>query len=134
MDELTDEERLTFLGIEKQMVSLQGKNLVVSLKLSRPVVGTVGLSVYLFGYRKDKPFPNMPKLHVAFGAVEHRIFDQTKRLPLDTVLVKRNSKEITLTVPLEVPGNPEIVLANAQTYLGEVPLDQAAWRVIEIGK
>ncbi|MFH0795577.1 MAG: PIG-L family deacetylase [Candidatus Omnitrophota bacterium] len=133
-EELTDEERAVFLGIEEQMVSLQGKNLVVSLKLSRPVVGTVGLSVYLFGYRKDKPFPDMPKLHVAFGAVEHRIFDQTKRLPLNTVLVKRDSKNIFLTVPLEVLGNPSLVLANAQTYLGEVPLDQAPWRVIEIGK
>lgn len=131
-EQLTAEERASFVGLEERSVSLEDNDIVLSIKLSRPVAGTVGVSVYIFGYRKDKQFQDMPKLHIRFGAVEHKIFDQKQILPVDVVKIKRRLKEITVRVPLDLLGSPQFVLTSANTYLGAVPLDWVSWRMLYI--
>lgn len=131
-EQLIDSERESFVGIEKHLVALEDNNLILTATLSRPFGETVGLSIYLFGYRPDKDFKEMPKLHIRFGASEHNIFDQGRPLAKDIIKVVRKSKEITIRVPLQILGNPQRILTSANTYLGMVPLDWVSWRVIEI--
>jgi LmbE family N-acetylglucosaminyl deacetylase len=131
-EELTDEERAVFVGIEENYVRLEGDYLVFSVKLSRPVAKSVGVSLYIFGYRSDRQFQDMPKLHISFGAIEHKVFDQNRLLPLGIIEVVRQPKKITIRLPLAVLGNPQRVLTSARTYSGVVPLDRVSWRVAEI--
>jgi LmbE family N-acetylglucosaminyl deacetylase len=133
-EQLIDTERESFVGIEKHSVFLENDNLVVTATLSRPLAETVGVSIYLFGYRSDKDFKDMPKLHIRFGAIEHNIFDQGRSLAKDIIKVVRKSKEITIRVPLQILGKPQRILISANTYLGMVPLDWVSWRVLELPK
>jgi LmbE family N-acetylglucosaminyl deacetylase len=130
--QLTEEERASFVGIEQRSVLLEDNYLVISVNLSRPVGKAVGVSVYVFGYRKDQAFAEMPKLHVKFGAIEHRVFDQDHRLPINVIKLDGRPKEITIRIPLALLNNPQYILTSARTYIGAVPLDWVSWWTLEI--
>ena len=131
-EELTDEERASFVGIEKHTILLEDDNLVLSVNLSRALGKAVRVSIYVFGYREDRTFAEMPKLHVKFGAIEHKVFNQGRRLPINVIKVDRRRKEITIRIPLTALNNPQHILTSARTYMGTVPLDWVSWRTWQI--
>ncbi len=131
-EELTEQENAYFVGLEEQAVRLENNDLVLSVKLSRPLAETVGISIYVFGYREDKSFQDMPKIHIRFGAFKHEVLNQDNLLPMEAVKILRQPKEIAVRVPLELLGEPERILTSADTYLGGVPLDWASWRVLDL--
>ncbi|MFH1061361.1 MAG: hypothetical protein V1747_00540 [Candidatus Omnitrophota bacterium] len=90
--------------------------------------------MYLFGYKKNTPFSAMPKIHIKFKMVEHKIVDQDRKLPLNLIQVERKAKEIKVSIPLELLSSPERILTSVRTYAGAVPLDWVAWRVLELQK
>jgi len=133
-EELIDEERTSFVGIEEHSISTENGNLIFSLNLSRRLAKEVGLSVYLFGYRQGVSFAKMPKIHVRFGALLHAVYDQNKRIALRNLGLKitRGKRHINISIPLQLLGNPERILTSANTYLGNIPLDWVSWRIVEI--
>ena len=131
-EQLTDAERAAFVGVEWHTVRRVGNDLVLSLVLSKPLAEGVALSAYLFGYRPDKPFAAMPKIHVRVGELSHAAYDQTRELPEAGVQVSRDAHNIVLRVPLALLGDPDRALTAARTYMGDLPLDSAAWRVLEL--
>ena len=131
-EELTDTERAAFVGVEERSVQLVDDQLVLSMKFSRPLAQAVNASVYIFGYRSDRPFAQMPKLHVKFGALLQEVYDQDRKLPQDILSIRRKPKRLTIRVPLRVLGDPQRVLTSARTSFGEVPLDWASWRILAI--
>ena len=131
-EHLTDEERAFFVGAEWRYAQLEADKLLLSIDLSRPLAKEVGVSFYIFGYRSDRPFEQMPKLHVKVGLFRTEVFHQNQRLPPKLVQVIRGPKQIILTVPLEIVGYPDKVLTSAQTYLGEVALDWVSWRILQL--
>ena len=132
--ELTEEERAKFVGVEWRTVRREGDNLVLTMALSKPLAEGVGLSAYLFGYRPDKPFATMPKIHVRVGELAHTVTDQSRQLANSGVQVKRDAHQIELRVPLALLDDPDRALVSARTYLGDMPLDSAAWRVLDLGR
>ena len=73
---------MSFIGIEKSFIHIEGNELQLSIKLSRPLGKEVGVSIYIFGYRyHDRPFKEMPKIHVELGEFKQKIYDRTKSLP-----------------------------------------------------
>ncbi|MBI3321274.1 MAG: PIG-L family deacetylase [Candidatus Omnitrophica bacterium] len=131
-EELTDQERAAFVGVETRSVQLTDDALVLTIALSRPLAKAVQASVLLFGYRSDRPFAEMPKLRLTLGALEETVYDQDLRLTDGGVQVTRHAKELTMRVPLKTLGNPQRVLFGARTYLEEVPLDWVSWRILEL--
>jgi len=131
-DQLTAEEREAFVGLERHSAALEDGRLVLTVGLSRPLARGAGASVYLFGWRPDRPFGDMPKLHLKAAASSYAVYDQDTRLPADTFDVKMESREIRIAVPLAALGEPTKVLTNAMTYLGEVPLDSGSWTALDL--
>ena len=131
-EQLTDEERAAFVGVEERLLRLEGQELVMSMRFSRPFAAAVGASIFIFGYRGDRPFGQMPKIHVRLGRLGIDATDQGRPLPKDTVIVHRGLKDITVRLPLSILGAPEKILTSARTYLGEVPLDWVSWRILEL--
>lgn len=119
-------------GIIKRTVQVENDRLVLSLDLTRPLAREVGSSVYLFGYRSDRPFPQMPKLHIRLGALGHEVYDQHRRIPWGQIEVARAGRHIDIRVPLEMMGDPQKILTSAKTYAGDIPLDWAAWRILDV--
>ncbi len=133
-EELTDHERASYVGLEWQSLRLEADHFVVSIKLSKPLAEGVGASIYIFGYRFDRPFAQMPKVHIKLGVERYSVYDQAASLPKDSIQVTRKPDEITIQVPLSVLGDPQNILTSARTYIGNVPLDWVSWRVVELTK
>ena len=131
-DGIVEQERAFLIGIVKRTIKIENGALVVSLDLTHPLAREVGLSVYLFGYRSDRPFAEMPKLHVELGALEHRVYDQRREIPWGQIGVTRSERHIEIRVPLAMLGDPQRILTAAKTYAGDVPLDWAAWRILDV--
>jgi hypothetical protein len=129
-DELITEERVGFVGIEDEYLSIEDNSLVFTLRLTRPVSAKIAVSLYVFGYSKDIPFGKMPKLHVEFRKSSYRVFDQSKQLDKKLITVQREPKKIIIRIPFSVLNNPDRVLTSARTYRGRVPLDWVEWRTI----
>ncbi len=131
-EELTDAERAAFVGVEWRTVRREGNDLVLTIALSKPLAEGVSLSAYLFGYRPDRPFAAMPKIHVRVGEPAEAVYDQDRELAASNVQVSRKPNEIVLRAPLALLGDPDRALVSMRTYLGRVPLDSAAWRVLRL--
>jgi LmbE family N-acetylglucosaminyl deacetylase len=132
LDYLNETEQAAFVGVEGRTVKLDGSDLAVSLDFSRPLAHSVYASVYVFGYRPDRPFHEMPKLHVRLGEGSHALLDQDRELSPDAWQIDRSSKQVTLRLPLALLGDPQRILIGARTYLGDVPLDWVSWRVLDL--
>jgi hypothetical protein len=133
LEQLTEEEQAKFVGIEQVHTWREADDLVMTVRLSKPLAGPVSASIFAFGYRDSRPFEQMPKLRINIGKLRHEVLDQVHKLPEDTVEFRRHDRELTLRIPMKAMGNPQRVLACVHTYLGEDPLDWAEWRILEIG-
>lgn len=131
-EELTEQERALFVGLEWRTVRLENDQLVVAFAISRPLAEGVQVSVHAFGYRADRPFAEMPKLHIKLGEFTHAAFDQRRRLDRDTTTDTREPRLITIRIPLQEMAWPQRVFISARTYLEDVPLDWVAWRIVEL--
>jgi LmbE family N-acetylglucosaminyl deacetylase len=131
-NELTEEEKNLFVGIESRYISIEGENLVLSVETSRPLMKTAGLSIYLFGYRDDRNFGEMPKIHIVFSPSGYKVFDKNHLIRKHGLKVVSSRREKKIWVPLELLGRPQIILTSARTYTTKVPLDWASWRIIEL--
>jgi len=124
---------VSFVGSEKHSLRLEDNKLVFNVEFSRPFAKTIGASIYLFGYRNDRIFAEMPKLNIRFGQWMFQVTDCGRSIPTDKIKIKRSGKNLTVKVPLEILGNPQQVLFSARTYLfSGVALDWISWHAVEI--
>jgi len=131
-DELNEEERSEFVGIQARHMEVEGSDLLTTMDFTRPMGRTVGATLYVSGYRTNRPFGRMPKVRIRIGETSVSTFDQKTRLPEDSVSVSRSAGRITVRIPLDTLGNPEQIITSVQTYIGPVPLDWAPWRTLKI--
>jgi len=129
-DELTAEERDAYTSVEWNFARCEGDALVLAINVSRPLAQTVEAEVSIFGYRPDRPFPEMPKLRISLGELKYKVMDGRQRLDNNTAAVTYRNKSISLRVPLAALGNPDRILISAQTSRAEVPFDWVAWRIL----
>jgi len=131
-EELTADEEDAFVDLKWRAVQLKDDHLVITIDFSRRLGQGAGASIYAFSYRADRPFREMPKLHVRISEFGYSIYDQARPLPRSLVKVIRHPRQVIVEIPLEVLALPQKVLISARTTLGEVPLDWEAWRVVEL--
>ncbi len=131
-EELIEEERVDFVGIEEEFLVVEDDTLIFNLKLSRPVSKEVRFSLLVFGYRQDRPFGQMPKIRVVFSRDSHKVYDQSRVQALNSVKVDRTPREIRIRLPLKALGSPQRILTSARTSRGLVPLDWVEWRVLTL--
>lgn len=131
-EELTKKEMTSFVGLEWRFVRLEGNALVLSIDLTKPLAKDVQSSVYIFGYRYDRNFAHMPKLHIRLDVKKYSVYDQATLLSKEIIQVYREQRKITIRVALKTLGHPEKIFTGARTNLGNVPLDLIPWRVLEL--
>lgn len=131
-DELTDEERASYTGVEWNFARRENDALVLCVNVSRPLAQTVEAEVSIFGYRPDRPFSQMPKLRISLGELNYKVMDGPRRLDDHTAKVTYRNKSITLRVALGDLGNPDRILIAAKTSRAQVPFDWVAWRILRL--
>ncbi len=127
-----EQERAYLVRAVTWLARREGESLVFLMQLGRPLAKEVGCSVYLFGYRSDTPFPQMPKLHVGIGELTHSVFDGGRKVAGNEIQVQRSGRDILIRVPLSTLRQPQRILATVQLHAGPVPLEWTAWRVLEL--
>jgi len=132
LEQLTLQERAKYVGAEIERISLDGDTLVISATLAQPLPQDVKATADLFGYRDDRPFAEMPKLHVEIGESGHKLYDAGKPLKDDSVQVTSNPNAIEIRVPLASLGSPQRVLLGMRVQTGEAPLESEPWRVLDL--
>lgn len=133
-EHLTDQEKGNFISIEKRWIQLQDDELIISIETSYLATQNSGISFYIFGYRKDKSFAEMPKIHIAFQSGRYYVYDKTKLLPADSIRTERSMKSITVGINMTLLDTPDLIFTNVRTYTEDVPLESASWRIIEIAQ
>jgi len=128
---LNEQQRAAFVGVDWKSLRWDPENLTVTIGLSKPLAQDVEASIYFFGYNRNTPFGQMPKINVRLGVLSYSVYDQNKRLDQGTVRVSRSPNDVTITVPLKLLGRPQKILTSAKTSLANFPLDNASWVVIE---
>lgn len=125
--------REEYIGVQGRALRLTPDALEVALSLSRPLTEFTAASVFAFGYRRDTPFQELPKIHVSVHRFSHRVHDQSRSLPSDSVSVSRTGRELLVRVPLALLGRPQYLLTSARTSSAEITLDWTAWRALRTG-
>ncbi|MBR4189318.1 MAG: PIG-L family deacetylase [Kiritimatiellae bacterium] len=117
-------------------ISSDGRNLTVVCRFSRPLSPRASVTLRFHGWRADTPFGEMPKLAVCTGPRKVKsVTDLNRRLDTSAVALPGGLArgELGVTVPLELLGNPEKLLLSARIAFGEMPLDWASWRAVDLG-
>lgn len=124
-----DSNRISSLAYARQ-----GNNLLVKLSLKHTIDQTMGISIFLLGYRSDIPFGEMPKLNLLVGIDGFHVKDRRKNVHSKEIQFTAKDKELTFLIPLQLLGNPEKILGSAKTLLYDLTLDETAWRILLLGQ
>jgi len=126
MDEAVEEER----EISGLSYGVKGRDLMVRLTLRHRFNKNRGIFLYLFGYRKDEDFAEMPKIRISVGMRGVQVWDKLRRLRTKDVTLAYEGKSLIVKIPLALLGGPDRILACAKTSSKDLPLDNTAWRVV----
>jgi LmbE family N-acetylglucosaminyl deacetylase len=120
--------------LEKNGVSYAEADHHLLLRIEKPqnMKYRFGATVYLFGYRGKTPFREMPKIRILNLYDRVRVFDGRKAMDEEGIAVEIAPGTLTLKIPLQLLGNPEIVFASVKTQGGKVSSDASAFRMIKI--
>ena len=98
--------------------------------MERPIELDLGVSIYAFGYSRTVPFAAMPKIHVKWFLGRLHVFDQEKLIVDAPVKVHTTSTHIIFAIPWKLLGEPQLVFAQANGLMREIPVSQTAWEVL----
>ncbi|MFX1534913.1 MAG: PIG-L deacetylase family protein [Promethearchaeota archaeon] len=104
---------------------------IVPISIASSLPKNVGVSFYIFGYRYDQPFEDMPKLWIRVGRKGYNLFDLEKQLS-EPIEVVREESELTVIVSLKLLKNPDKILINVRNNVESHTLDWISWRIIEL--
>lgn len=132
--EFNESQKDAFVRIEAQSVNIENDKLVFYYMLSKPFGERIDLDLYVFGYRGDKEFSEMPKINVEVNLKGYSIYDQKKSISNIGIEVNKTPTEITVKVPIKDLGDPEKVIFSATTSTGLLSLDSMPWRIVILNK
>jgi hypothetical protein len=130
--ELTNSERAKWVGIERRAVWQERDSVVIAVEFTGRLGNDVAASAYLFGYRPDRPFAEMPKLNLRLSKLRHTVMDGSRRIVHPQAELTRTPRGFVISAPLASLGSPTHIMGSVRTYAGKVPLDWIAWRIVEV--
>ena len=93
---------------------------------------SLGITLYLFGYRNDVPFALMPKLQLRLQGGRCTLFDQHRAITFRDIRWRHDGRDLVVQVPLRLLQSPELLFAQASAHSREVAVHQTAWRLLAI--
>ena len=105
---------------------VEGDDLVFTVTLDAASSADVETELYAFGYRADRPFGEMPKIHVAADGSSHKVSERRQDVPGDSVQVTRAPGQIEVRIPLALLAI-QSCLFSRKCRTGATPLDILPW-------
>ncbi|MDB6031992.1 MAG: hypothetical protein JWM16_2330 [Verrucomicrobiales bacterium] len=129
-EELTVDERAALPSVEEVQVMIQNEELLLHIHHSR--LSAEAIDVLTFGYRPDAAFGDMLKLETRVSIFGHELYNGNTRLPRENVVVQTRVGRTTIRIPLKLLGHPSHLFTSVRTYVGELPIDWTAWRILQL--
>jgi len=111
---------------------LSGENLLIRIDKPRELNKRFSTQLYLFGYSDRTPFAAMPKIRIITKHKRFKVFAARKIVKSKGISLKLGPKELIISVPLEVLGEPDFILTAVKTYAGILHTDTTSFRKITI--
>lgn len=92
------------------------------------------LSVYIFSYRKDFLFSDMPKLTFKLFGNKLFVYDGFKPIHNEALVYKMDKERLFLKIPLSILKEPDHLFVSARMTKEEVSLDFGSWKLLELVK
>ena len=113
---------------------VEGNNFLVDVRFSNPFDRLGILNVEVFGYKKEIPFSDMPKLTLRLfgGRVFVKDGPKSVRDSGASYQVKKNT--VTVKIPLPLLKNPDHLFVAAHSTQERLSFEFESWKVLEITK
>ncbi len=109
-------------------------NFIVRLEKPKKLSLRFGTLLYIFGYSKNTPFVQMPKIRIITLGRRVKVFSAKQRIIDANVAVEFGRRSLILKIPLKLLGEPDYLLTALKAYHGTIPIDAVAFRKIVINK
>ncbi len=116
--------------VEAVVYRQSSEGFVIQTTLRQPLQREMGLTLYAFGYKHSRPFSGLPKLHLEWTLGRVRVFDQGVFFPKTKVHVETTPTQVTITIPWDLLGEPDLLFAQAKGFVGGIPTSQTSWRLL----
>ena len=111
----------------------ENNKLFLQVKFNKVLEKDVGFSIYAFGYSRKIPFPDMPKISISFLPPDRIVLRDGRNVIFNNgLVVNKTQEEVFVEIPLWILKDPDFIFLAMESWLGEIPLDLTAWRLIEI--
>lgn len=131
----SDDEKSENKNIEAISYLQNNGRLFIRIRLKTLKSEVLKTHLFLFGYKKDVPFAQMPKLRFIFHwPFEMVILDKKHPVFVKGVWYRLKSKIIELSVPLNTLNNPDFILTSASTWARGLDQDVAGWQILKLKK
>jgi len=112
--------------------SRSADGMVVTVAVRRALGADMGLSLFLFGCRRGKPFADMPKLSIEWFLGSLSVKDRGAAVRRSGIRVKRGERAYIFTIPWAAMGNPTSVFAQVRGAAGGVATSYTGWQVFTL--
>ena len=111
----------TISDLSWRYLYLEKDDLVFRMEFSTHSHIDHSVSAYVFGYRHDRPFAEMPKLQLSIRGHRLRVYDQGIPVKDSGITMDRDGRILLLRLPLAALGNPNGSLAPPGRVLRKSP-------------
>ena len=113
-------------------VSVQKGKITISILLPRHVIPDASVNIYIFGFNKDIPFTNMPKIHIIHEIIGNRLYDQDKKFVNKKIEINKTKNRIDMQIPVSIIKNPKLLFIGVETSLFDKTIDVLPWNEIKV--
>lgn len=119
--------------LKSVVYALGPEQLNVRIGLNQSAGRDFKVDLYLFGYKKNVLFSEMPKIYLRINRdFQAEVFDGKKPIRSKGVRVSKSGNAIVVSLPLALLGDPEKVMGSANMYIQNLPREASTWRVMEL--
>ena len=129
-EDLLPDESLEYSG--EVSFAKEEDNFVVHLDKPKVLSRNFGVLLYIFGYARNVPFAQMPKIRIMTTGKELRVFNLRKQVFDSGISLDFSKNTLILKIPLKFLSDPDYLLTSLKAYHGHVPIDTVAFRKIKI--
>lgn len=131
--QIFDEEYTGGKTIDGVLYAATAGQLHVKIKSPSYKSRLFGVNLFLFGYRKDRSFSEMPKLRFHFQRPNKVVvYDKRHPVMLHEVEYRYKGSEIELSIPLKLLDDPEYILTSVSSWLRGISQETTAWRILDM--
>ena len=103
---------------------------IVRVHLRHRIQAEGGLSLSAFGYRHDKAFSQMPKLHLWWSLRRLHAYHQKQEIPAGPFSLQETATDVTFRIPWSELDAPDTIFVQVRGLVGGLPVSQTSWQVV----